>query len=71
MSNVAGLFLAYFAKIITVTGIFKDFTKVLSNFLFYSRFLEDLSMANSVSFKKSFQKLKPTALGKELSTELT
>ena len=50
---------------------FNDFTKVLSNFLFYSRFLEDLSMANSVSFKKSFQKLKPAALGKELSPELT
>ena len=55
MSNVAGLFLAYFAKIITVTGIFKDFTKVLSNFLSYAIFPEDFPMADSVNFKISFQ----------------
>ena len=32
-SKVAGSFLTNFAKINTVTGIYKDFTEILSNFL--------------------------------------
>ena len=51
----AGLFLANFVKINTATGIFKDFTQILSNFLLHAIFPEDFPIADPVNFKISFQ----------------
>ena len=54
-SKVAGSFLTNFAKINTVTGIYKNFTEILSNFLSYAIFPEDFPTTVSVNFKISFQ----------------
>ena len=54
--TIAGFFLTTSAKINTVTGIFKDFTKILSTFLLNAIFPEDFPMADSVNFKFSVTK---------------
>ena len=53
--KVAGLFLAYFAKINTAAAIFQRFYLDFMQFSIVRIFPEDFTMADSVNFKISFQ----------------